>query len=72
MIFIQLPKEDVRNTSSLEKKIAKLERVLTNITVSNVEEHADCPETIYNDPIDLLKLGNKNSNLMYKRKYHIR
>ena len=58
-----------------QKKFAKLERVLTNITVSNVEEHADCPETIYNDPIDLLKIGNKNSNLpylMYKRKYHIR
>ena len=37
------------------KKSAKLEQVLKNITVSDVEKHADCLT-------DLVKLENKNSN----------
>ena len=38
-----------------QKKSAKLEQVLKNITVGDVEEHADCPETIYIVLIDLVK-----------------
>ena len=45
-----------------QKKSAKLEQVLKNITVGDVEEHADCPETIYIVLIDLVKFENKNSN----------
>ena len=39
-----------------------MDQVLKNITVSNVEECADCPETIYNLPIDLVNLEHKNLN----------
>ena len=42
--------------------MAKLEQVLTNVTVSEVEECADWPETIHNVPIDLVQLENRNSN----------
>ena len=56
-------------------KEKSLEQVLKSVTVSDVEEHADCPETIYN-VTDLVKLENKKIKilpyLMYKRKYHIR
>ena len=75
-----MPKEKVRNTSSFKRKKSgistKLEQVLKSVTVSDVEEHADCPETIYNALIDLVKLENKKnqilSYLIYKRKHHIR
>ena len=39
-----------------------MEQALKNITVSDVEECADCPETIYNVSIDLVKLKHKESN----------
>ena len=45
-----------------QKKSAKLEQVLKHMTVSDVQKHEDCPKTIYNVPIDLVKLENKNSN----------
>ena len=45
-----------------QNKSAKFEQVLKNITINDVEQHAYCPETIYNAPIDLVKLENKNSN----------
>ena len=47
-------------------KEKSLEQVLKSVTVSDVEEHADCPETIYNVPIDLVKLENKKIKF-----YHI-
>ena len=46
-------------------KEKSLEQVLKSVTVSDVEEHADCPETIYN-VTDLVKLENKKIKF-----YHI-
>ena len=47
---------------SKQNKSAKLQQVLKNMTVSDVQEHEYCPKTICNVPIDLIKLDNKNSN----------
>ena len=58
-----MAKESVRDTSSFEtKKSARLEQVLTNVTVSEVDECPDWPETIQNVLIDLVQLENRNSN----------
>ena len=42
-IFIQLPKESLVTPALLkQKKSARLQQVLKNTTVSDVEKHADC------------------------------